>query len=136
MKDLLRTEHLSKSDVELILDTAAKFAQKPLSARKALKNKSVAVYMTKPSTRTRLATETAVAHLGGHPIFLRNEDLQIGRGETIEDTAKIISNFASALVVRTFKQSDVDDLGRYSSIPVLNALTAVSYTHLTLPTKA
>ena len=123
MKDLLRTEHLSKSDVELILDTAAKFAQKPLSARKALKNKSVAVYMTKPSTRTRLATETAVAHLGGHPIFLRNEDLQIGRGETIEDTAKIISNFASALVVRTFKQSDVDDLGRYSSIPVLNALT-------------
>ena len=108
---------------ELILDTAAKFAQKPLSARKALKNKSVAVYMTKPSTRTRLATETAVAHLGGHPIFLRNEDLQIGRGETIEDTAKIISNFASALVVRTFKQSDVDDLGRYSSIPVLNALT-------------
>ena len=123
MKDLLRTEHLSRSDVELILETAAKFAKKPLSASKTLKHKTVAVYMTKPSTRTRLATETAVAHLGGHPIFLRNDDLQIGRGETIEDTAKIISNFASALVVRTFKQADVDELGRCASIPVLNALT-------------
>jgi ornithine carbamoyltransferase len=79
--------------------------------------------MTKPSTRTRLATETAVAHLGGTPIFLRGDDLQIGRGESISDTAKIISGFASALVVRTFKQSDVDDLGKYASIPVLNALT-------------
>lgn len=123
MKDLLRTEDLSRADVELILDTAAKFAQKPLSAKKALKNRTVAIYMTKPSTRTRLATETAIAHLGGVPIFLRGDDLQIGRGETIADTAKIISGFASALVVRTFKQSDVDELGKFATIPVLNALT-------------
>ena len=123
MKDLLRTEDLSRDDVELILETAANFAEKPLSARKTLRNKTVAVYMTKSSTRTRLATETAVAHLGGHPMFLRGDDLQIGRGETISDTAKIISNFASALVVRTFKQSDVDELGVNSTIPVLNALT-------------
>ena len=123
MKDLLRTEHLSRGDVELILATAAKFAKKPLSASKTLRNKTVAIYMTKPSTRTRLASETAVAHLGGSPIFLRGDDLQIGRGETISDTAKIISGFASALIVRTFKQSDVDELGRYSSIPVINALT-------------
>ena len=123
MKDLLRTEDLSRADVELILDTAAKFAQKPLSAKKALKNRTVAIYMTKPSTRTRLATETAIAHLGGTPIFLRGDDLQIGRGETIADTAKIISGFASALVVRTFKQSDVDELGKFATIPVLNALT-------------
>ena len=123
MKDLLRTEHLSRADVELILDTAAEFAEKPLSAKKTLKNRTVAIYMTKPSTRTRLASETAVAHLGGTPIFLRGDDLQIGRGETISDTAKIISGFASALIVRTFKQSDVDELGKYSSIPVLNALT-------------
>ena len=123
MKDLLRTEHLSRGDVELILATAAKFAKKPLSASKTLRNKTVAIYMTKPSTRTRMASETAVAHLGGSPIFLRGDDLQIGRGETISDTAKIISGFASALIVRTFKQSDVDELGRYSSIPVINALT-------------
>ena len=123
MKDLLRTEHLSRKDVELILDTAAGFAEKPLSAKKTLKNRTVAIYMTKPSTRTRLASETAVAHLGGTPIFLRGDDLQIGRGESISDTAKIISGFASALIVRTFKQSDVDELGKYASIPVINALT-------------
>ena len=123
MKDLLRTEHLSRADVELILNTAAKFARKPLSANKTLKNLSVAIYMTKPSTRTRLASESAVAHLGGVPIFLRGDDLQIGRGETISDTAKIISGFASALIVRTFKQSDVDELGKYATIPVINALT-------------
>jgi ornithine carbamoyltransferase len=123
VKDLLRTADLSRAAVELILDTASQFAEKPLSAKKALKNRTVAIYMTKPSTRTRLATETAVAHLGGTPIFLRGEDLQIGRGETISDTAKIISGFASALVVRTFKQSDVDELGRYATIPVVNALT-------------
>jgi ornithine carbamoyltransferase len=79
--------------------------------------------MTKSSTRTRLASETAVAHLGGTPIFLRADDLQIGRGETISDTAKIISGFCSALIVRTFAQSDVDELGKYASVPVINALT-------------
>ena len=123
MKDLLRTEHLTRSDVELILDTAAQFAANPFRSKDALANQSVAIYMTKSSTRTRLASETAVAHLGGTPIFLRGDDLQIGRGETISDTAKIISGFASALIVRTFAQSDVDELGAHSTIPVLNGLT-------------
>lgn len=123
MKDLLRTEHLSRNDVELILDTAAQFAKSPLRSKDALANQTVAIYMTKSSTRTRLASETAVAHLGGTPIFLRGDDLQIGRGETISDTAKIISGFASALIVRTFAQSDVDELGAHSTIPVLNGLT-------------
>ena len=123
MKDLLRTEHLSRKDVELILDTGAQFASKPLRSKDALANQTVAIYMTKSSTRTRLASETAVAHLGGTPMFLRGDDLQIGRGETISDTAKIISRFASALIVRTFAQSDVDELGAHASIPVLNGLT-------------
>ena len=123
MKDLLRTEHLSRNDVELILDTAAQFAKNPFRSKDALANQTVAIYMTKSSTRTRLASETAVAHLGGTPIFLRADDLQIGRGETISDTAKIISGFASALIVRTFAQSDVDELGAHSTIPVLNGLT-------------
>ena len=93
MKDLLRTSDLSRDDVELLLETSAKFAIEPLSASDQLRNKSVAIYMTKPSTRTRLASETAVAHLGGTPIFIRGDDLQLGRGETISDTAKIISGF-------------------------------------------
>jgi ornithine carbamoyltransferase len=127
MKDLLRTEHLSRADVELILSTAAEFAEKPLRSNTALANKTVAIYMTKPSTRTRLASETAVVHLGGTPIFIRGDDLQLGRGETISDTAKIISGYASALIVRTFAQSDVDELGASSSIPVINALTDVDH---------
>ncbi len=123
MKDLLRTADLSKDDVELLLSTAADFAKEPLRASTALANQTVAIYMTKPSTRTRLASETAVAHLGGTPIFIRGDDLQLGRGETIADTAKIISGFASALIVRTFAQSDVDELGLNSTKPVINALT-------------
>ena len=123
LKDLRRASDLSVSDIELLLATASKFANKPLSAKKSLTRKTVAIYMTKSSTRTRLASETAVAHLGGTPIFLRGDDLQIGRGETISDTAKIISGFCSALIVRTFAQSDVDELGKYATIPVINALT-------------
>jgi ornithine carbamoyltransferase len=94
-----------------------------MSASKALANRTVAIYMTKPSTRTRLASESAVAHLGGTPIFIRGDELQIGRGETISDTARVISQFASALIVRTYKQSDVDELGRAATIPVINGLT-------------
>ena len=123
MKDLLRTADLSRDDVELLLETSAKFANSPLSAAEHLRNKTVAIYMTKPSTRTRLASETATAHLGGTPIFIRGDELQLGRGETIADTAKIISGFCDAFIIRTYKQSDVDELGANSSIPVINALT-------------
>ena len=123
MKDLLRTADLSRADVELLLNTAADFAANPLRSNTALANKSVAIYMTKPSTRTRLASETAVAHLGGTPIFIRGDELQLGRGETIADTARIISGYCDALIIRTFAQSDVDELGANSSVPVINGLT-------------
>jgi ornithine carbamoyltransferase len=123
MKDLLRTEHLSGEDVELLLATAADFAAEPLRANTALSNKTVAIYMTKPSTRTRLASETAVAHLGGTPIFVRGDELQLGRGETIADTARIISGFCDAMIIRTFAQAEVDELGLNSTIPIINGLT-------------
>ena len=127
MKDLLRTQDLSRDDIEMLLATATEFASNPLRSRDALAHKSVAIYMTKPSTRTRLASETAVAHLGGTPIFLRGDDLQLGRGETIADTARIISGYCDAMIVRTFAQSDVDELGAHASIPVINALTDVDH---------
>jgi len=123
MKDLLRTQDLSRDDVEMLLTTAADFAANPLRSRDALAHKTVAIYMTKPSTRTRLSSETAVAHLGGTPIFIRGDELQLGRGETIADTARIISGYCSALIVRTFAQADVDELGAHANIPVINALT-------------
>jgi len=123
MKDLLRTADLSRADVDLLLNTAAEFAKNPLRSKDALAHKSVAIYMTKPSTRTRLSSETAVAHLGGTPIFIRGDELQLGRGETIADTAKIISGYCDALIIRTFAQADVDELGANASIPIINALT-------------
>jgi ornithine carbamoyltransferase len=123
VKDLLRTEDLSRDDIELLLATAADFAENPLRADTALRNKSVAIYMTKPSTRTRLASETAVAHLGGTPIFLRGDELQLGRGETIADTARIMSGYCDAIIIRTFAQSDVDELGKFATVPVINGLT-------------
>lgn len=129
MKDLLRTEHLSRADVELLLSTAADFAKDPTKASTALAHKSVAIYMSKPSTRTRLASETAVAHLGGTPIFLRGDELQIGRGETIADTARVISQFCSAMLIRTYAQAEVEELGANSTIPVINGLT--DYDHPT-----
>ena len=127
MKDLLRTADLSRADVELLLDTAADFAANPLRSNTALANKSVAIYMTKPSTRTRLASETAVAHLGGTPIFIRGDELQLGRGETIADTARIISGYCDALIIRTFAQADVDELGANASIPIINGLTDLDH---------
>jgi len=127
MKDLLRTADLSRADVELLLDTAADFAKNPFRSKDLLANRTVGIYMTKPSTRTRLASETAIAHLGGTPIFLRGDDLQIGRGETIADTARVISQFCSALLIRTFDQSDVDELGAHASIPVINGLTDMDH---------
>jgi len=123
MKDLLRTADLSRADVELLLNTAADFAVNPLRSNTALANKSVAIYMTKPSTRTRLASETAVAHLGGTPIFIRGDELQLGRGETIADTARIISGYCDALIIRTFAQSDIEELGANASVPVINGLS-------------
>ena len=129
MKDLLRTEDLSRADVELLLATAADFAKDPTKASSALAHKSVAIYMSKPSTRTRLASETAVAHLGGTPIFLRGDELQIGRGETIADTARVVSQFCSALLIRTYAQSEVEELGAHATIPVINGLT--DYDHPT-----
>ena len=129
MKDLLRTEDLSRADVELLLATAADFAKDPTKASSALAHKSVAIYMSKPSTRTRLASETAVAHLGGTPIFLRGDELQIGRGETIADTARVVSQFCSALLIRTYAQAEVDELGAHATIPIINGLT--DYDHPT-----
>jgi ornithine carbamoyltransferase len=127
LKDLLRTDDLTLEAVETLLNTATRFASEPLAEPDFLANQSIVVHMTKPSTRTRLASETAVAHLGGTPIFVRGDELQLGRGETIADTARIISGYSKALIIRTFKQSDVDELAANASIPVINALTDLDH---------
>lgn len=127
LKDLLRSDDLTFKAIQTLFATATRFANEPLAERDFLADESVIIHMTKPSTRTRLASETAVAHLGGTPIFVRGDELQLGRGETIADTARIISGYSKALIIRTFKQSDVDELAANATIPVINALTDLDH---------
>ncbi|HYP90895.1 MAG TPA: ornithine carbamoyltransferase, partial [Polyangiaceae bacterium] len=96
---------------------------KPHARRTALAGETVCLYFNKPSTRTRISFETAVARLGGTPVTLGPGDVQLGRGETIEDTARVASRFSRAFVIRTFKDEDVERLAAAASIPVINALT-------------
>ena len=127
LKDLLTSDDLSRDAIDTLLATASRFALDPLAERDFLAGESVVIHMTKPSTRTRLASETAIAHLGGTPIFVRSDELQLGRGETIADTARIISGYSKAIIIRTFKQSDVDELAANSTVPVINALTDLDH---------
>ncbi len=123
LRHLLRTSDLTPGDLEHLLALAAAFKSDPQSARTRLHNESVVLYFNKPSTRTRISFETAVARLGGTPIGVGATDLQLGRGETIEDTAAVIGRYARAFVIRTFAHEDVERFARVSTIPVVNALT-------------
>jgi ornithine carbamoyltransferase len=87
----------------------------------------VGLLFEKPSTRTRIAFEAAVAELGGHPVVLRAQDLQIERGETLEDTARVLSSYLAALVIRTFGQDRIDAVAEAASIPVVNALSDLEH---------
>src|SRR3954447_21759790 len=123
MKDLLKTSDLSRADFKYLLARSVKFKAKPYQRCTALQNDSVALYFNKPSTRTRVSFETAITRLGGAAISMGPNDVQLGRGETIEDTARVLSRFVRAFVIRTFKDEDVERFAAAASIPVINALT-------------
>jgi ornithine carbamoyltransferase len=123
MKDLLRTGDLTPDDLSLLLDLSAAFKRDPLGRDGLLRGGSVVLYFTKPSTRTRISLETAVARLGGLPISVGTHELQLGRGETIEDTARVIGSYARAFFIRTFADEDVEEFAAAAPIPVINALT-------------
>ncbi|HSR51951.1 MAG TPA: ornithine carbamoyltransferase [Acidobacteriota bacterium] len=123
MKDFLRTADLTRRDLGLLLDMADRFKQEPYQHRTELQNESVSLYFNKPSTRTRISMETAVVRLGGVPVMMGPDDLQLGRGETIEDTARVISRFSRAFIVRTYSDDEVHTFAEWASIPVINALT-------------
>lgn len=123
MKDLLKTSDLSRADFKYLLARAVKFKAKPYQRNSTLQNDSVALYFNKPSTRTRVSFETAVTRLGGAAVSMGPNDVQLGRGETIEDTARVLSRFVRAFVIRTFKDEDVERFAAAASIPVINALT-------------
>jgi ornithine carbamoyltransferase len=121
--NLLRIADLDAHRLEALLDRAAAMKHEPLAWRESLKGRAVACLFAKPSTRTRVSFESAIYRLGALPIMLRPDELQLGRGEPIADTARVLSSYCDAIVIRTFAQADVAELAQYASVPVINALT-------------
>lgn len=123
MKDLLRTSDLSADDLRWILDRATELAADQDGARGLLRGETAVLFFEKPSTRTRLSFETAIARLGGHAVFVGPRELQLSRGETIEDTARTASLYARAWIMRASRHESVEQFARAATIPVVNALT-------------
>jgi ornithine carbamoyltransferase len=121
--DLLRIADLSRAELTALLDLAAVFKADPQRRLDALCGEAIACYFAKPSTRTRVSFEAAAHRLGALPIMLRPDELQLGRGEPIADTARVLSSYCSAIVIRTFAQTDVEEVARNAGVPVVNALT-------------
>jgi ornithine carbamoyltransferase len=120
---VLRVADLDARQFDALLDLAAAMKRHPLAWRGALEGNAVACYFAKPSTRSRVSFEAAINRLGALPIMLRPDELQLGRGEPISDTARVLSSYCEAIVIRTFAQRDVRELADYASVPVINALT-------------
>lgn len=125
MKHLLSIHDLTVEEVEKILTVAQdlKKKQKQGIPHPILKNKTLGMIFSKSSTRTRVSFEVGMYQLGGHALFLSSNDIQLGRGETIYDTANVLSRYLDGIMIRTYAQSDVEDLAKYGSIPIINGLT-------------
>ncbi|MBE6855439.1 MAG: ornithine carbamoyltransferase, partial [Ruminococcus sp.] len=125
MKHLLKMLDLSKEEIIDILNLAdqLKYELKHGIPHPHLQGKTLGMIFQKASTRTRVSFETGMYQLGGYPLFLSANDLQIGRGEPVEDTARVLSRYLDGIMIRTFAQKEVDDLASYGSIPIINGLT-------------
>lgn len=125
MKHLLKLGDLTSAEIEEVLNLAdqLKYDQKHGVDHRYLKGKTLGMIFQKSSTRTRVSFEAGMYHLGGNAMFLSSRDLQIGRGEPIEDTARVLSRYLDGIMIRTFAQSEVEDLAKYGSIPIINGLT-------------
>jgi len=122
-RHLLADDDLTPAEQTYVLDLAAELKRHRFDGPRPLAGKAVAVVFEKPSTRTRLSFEIGIAELGGHPVVIDASTTQLGRGETIEDTARVMSRYVSAIVIRTFGDERLQALAAASSVPVVNALT-------------
>jgi len=126
-RDFLSLADLSSDELTALLDAADSMKAKPTAGAKKLAGRSVVLIFEKPSTRTRVSFEVAVTSMGGHPVVLRGDELQLGRGETIADTGRVLSLYADVIAVRTFGQDRLDELAGSSSVPVVNLLSDFSH---------
>jgi len=124
-KDLLKLLDLSGEEILHILDVAdqMKYNQKHGIPHDYLRGKTLAMIFEKNSTRTRVSFETGMYQLGGHALFLSGKESQIGRGEPVEDTARVLGRYCDGVMIRTFAQKEVEELARYAPVPVINGLT-------------
>jgi ornithine carbamoyltransferase len=122
-RDLLSIDDLTPRELGYLLELSAKVKAQPGDYADRLLGRSVALIFEKPSTRTRVSFEIAVASAGGHPVALSSAELQLGRGETIEDTGRVLSRYVQAIVLRTFEQERLEVLASAASVPVVNALS-------------
>ena len=125
MKHLLKLQDLDKNEILDILNLAdqLKYENHNGIEHHHLKGKTLGMIFQKSSTRTRVSFETGMYQLGGQALFLSNRDLQIGRGEPVQDTARVLSRYLDGIMIRTFEQKEVEDLAEYGSIPIINGLT-------------
>src|SRR2546430_40646 len=124
MKHLLSIENLKHSEIEQILaDTAVMKRERGRHASQPLAGQVWALLFAKSSTRTRVSFEVGIRELGGEPIFLSANEIQLGRGEPIKDTARVLGRMVRGVIFRTFSQADLEEFARYSDIPTINALT-------------
>lgn len=129
MKHLITLKDITTDDFNSILKLAIqlKDENKKGIAHHHLKGKTLGMIFSKSSTRTRVSFEVGMYQLGGHALFLSSNDIQLGRGETIYDTANVMSRYIDGIMIRTFKQSDVEDLAKYGNIPIINGLTDLTH---------
>lgn len=124
-KDFLTLKDYSKEEIEYLLDLSGKIKKDKNSYSKVLEGKNIAMLFDKHSTRTRLSFEVGINQLGGNSIYLDSKNLQISRGETYQDTAKIFSRYLDGVIIRTYSQGIVDIFAKYGTIPVINGLTDI-----------
>jgi len=125
MKDFISLHDITEKELEDLLTLAIKLKseQKQGIQHHLLKGKTLGMIFTKSSTRTRISFEVGMTQLGGYPLFLSSNDIQLGRGETIHDTAKVMERYLDGIMIRTYAHSDVLELAECADIPIINALT-------------
>ncbi|MFN2526119.1 MAG: ornithine carbamoyltransferase [Actinomycetota bacterium] len=126
-RDFLSIADLTTDELGALIESAATARKDPGKFEDSLAGKQIALVFEKPSTRTRVSFEAAISQMGGHAIVLRGDELQLGRGETIEDTGRVLSRYVDAIVLRTFGQERLEQLAAAASVPVINALSDFSH---------